>query len=312
MKKKINIGIIGSGKITNEYLKIIRTLKSFNLEGITSKTNKNSFKMAKKFKIKRVYKNYTEMVNCKNIDALFVLVSYNNIYKVTLDIIKNKKPIFIEKPPGLTLLETTKLFKLSQKYKVKNMVGLNRRYYSIFEKGKKIIFSKGKLLGLSIEGHERAWSKNFNLNNWLFANGIHTIDLINFFGGNIDLKSIYINKYKGLNSNISCNFKFKSGALGLYQAFWFSPGGWSVKLYGEGVTVIFHPLENGYYFLTDNKKRIISPDKVDLLYKPGFYKQIKSFQNYLIKNEKDTNMHDLKSCLKTIKLLDSIKKNRTT
>ena len=50
MKKKINIGIIGSGKITNEYLKIIRTLKSFNLEGITSKTNKNSFKMAEAMK----------------------------------------------------------------------------------------------------------------------------------------------------------------------------------------------------------------------------------------------------------------------
>ncbi|MAT48418.1 MAG: hypothetical protein CMA27_01145 [Euryarchaeota archaeon] len=309
MNKKINIGIIGSGKITNEYLKILIKLKTFNLEGITSKTNKNSFKIAKRFKINKVYKNYKEMANSKNIDALFVLVSYNNIYKVTKEIIKYRKPIFIEKPPGLSLQETKKLFQLSKKHKVKNMVGLNRRYYSIFEKGKKIISSKGRLLGLSIEGHERAWSKNFRLNNWLFANSIHTLDLINFFGGNVDSKKIYINKYKGLNSNISCNFMFKSGALGLYQAFWYSPGGWSVKLYGEGVTVIFNPLEKGYYFLNDSKKRVILPDKIDLLYKPGFYKQIKVFENYILKNKKDKNMHDLKSCLKTITLLDNINKN---
>tara|TARA_Y100001970_G_C14211637_1_gene847284 strand:+ start:162 stop:1091 length:930 start_codon:yes stop_codon:yes gene_type:complete len=308
MTKKIKIGIIGSGNISVEYLKILQNFKTFDLQGITSKTNKNSFKLARKFRIKRVYYNYIEMAKSSDIDALFILVSYNKIYDVTSKIIKFRKPFFLEKPPGLSLSETKKLSLFATKYKVKNMVGFNRRFYSIFEKGKKIIESKGKLLGISIEGHERAWNKKFNLKNWLFANSIHTLDLINYFGGDISLKKIYIKNFRGLKSNITCNFKFKSGAIGLYQSFWFSPGGWSVKLYGEGVTVFFKPLENGYYYLENNIKKNILPNSYDLKYKPGFYKQLKVFENYLNKNKRDNNMHDLKSCLKTVKLIDNILK----
>ena len=67
------------------------------------------------------------------------------------------------------------------------MVGLNRRFYSVFHKGIKKINEKGKLLGLHIEGHERFWKINNILsskirNNWIYVNSIHTIDLLNFFG----------------------------------------------------------------------------------------------------------------------------------
>ena len=309
MIKKIKIGIIGCGNISIEYLKILKNIQSFDLQGITSRTNKNSKILAKKFSVKKVYKNYVEMAKSKNIDALFILVSYKNIYKVTSQIIKYQKPFFLEKPPGLSLSETNSLYIKAKKNNIKNMVGFNRRFYSIFEKGKKIIHSKGKLLGISIEGHERAWNKKFNLKNWLFANSTHTLDLINYFGGEIDIKKVFVRKYKGLKSNLSINFKFKSGAIGNYQSFWFSPGGWSVKLYGEGVTVIFKPLEKGFYYLSNNNKKQIIPNKYDLKYKPGFYKQIKVFENYLLKNKKDPYMHDLKSSLKTIKLLDYIEKN---
>ena len=40
---------------------------------------------------------------------------------------------------------------------VKNMIGLNRRFYSVFDQGMKIIRKHGKLLGILIEGHERFW-----------------------------------------------------------------------------------------------------------------------------------------------------------
>ena len=51
---------------------------------------------------------------------------------------------------------------------------------------------------------------------------------------------------------------FKDGKIGTYQSNWYSPGGWLVKLYGEGVTVIFDPLESGYYKNTNNKLYILT------------------------------------------------------
>ena len=84
---------------------------------------------------------------------------------------------------------------MAKKYKVKNMVGLNRRFYSIFKKGKNFLEKNGGIKGFVIEGHERFWKikklRNRQVyNNWIYANGIHTIDLIRFFGGEIrDFKS---------------------------------------------------------------------------------------------------------------------------
>ena len=307
MSKKINIGIIGCGGITIEYLKVFKLFRSFKIQGITSKTNKNCERIATKYKIKKIYKNYIEMAQDNKIDAIFILVSYKSIYEVSSSVMKYSKPLFIEKPPGLSLKETKKLSILAKKYKIKNMVGFNRRFYSIFEKGLNIISAKGKLLGLSIEGHERAWNKKFDLSKWLFANSIHTLDLVDYFGGKIKSKKSYVKRYKKLQSNIVCNFKFFSGTIGTYHSFWYSPGGWSVKLYGEGVTVVFKPLEKGYYYNNlSSQKKIIKPNNYDLKYKPGFYKQLKIFENYLLNNKKDIKMHDLQSCLKTIKLINAI------
>ena len=139
---KKNIGIIGCGNISIEYLKVLQKIKSFNVYGITSKTNKNCNKVAKQFSINKVFRNYLELASDTNIDIILVLVSYKSIYDVCSKIIKFQKPFFLEKPPGLSLSQAKHLSLLSYKFKVKNMIGLNRRYYSIFEKGKKYSYSE--------------------------------------------------------------------------------------------------------------------------------------------------------------------------
>ena len=42
--RQINLGIIGTGNIALEHLKVISKIKNLNPYGITSKTNKNSKK----------------------------------------------------------------------------------------------------------------------------------------------------------------------------------------------------------------------------------------------------------------------------
>ena len=75
------------------------------------------------------------------------------------------------------------------------MVGFNRRYYSIFHKGLDVIDKHGRLLGVSIEGHERFWKivnggfPDTVKENWIYANSTHTIDLLRLLGG--EIKSIH-------------------------------------------------------------------------------------------------------------------------
>ena len=67
-----------------------------------------------------------------------------------------------------------------------------------------------------------------------------------------------------------------------YISNWNSPGGWSIKLLGNNITVVFEPLESGYW--VNNKFKIfkIHPSKNDLKFKPGFYNQMLSFKKMVI------------------------------
>ena len=153
----VNVGIIGAGFIAKKHLSVLIKIKYFNLYGITSKTNKNCKKLKKIFNIKKIYANYNVMTNDEKIDCFIVCVSPNNIYKVIKKVIVTKKPFFTEKPIGINYDEAIKVKKLITRYKNLNMVGFNRRYYSIFHKAIKLIERHGGIKAINIEGHERIW-----------------------------------------------------------------------------------------------------------------------------------------------------------
>ena len=176
------IGIIGAGYIARKHLEVIKKINGLKPISITSRTYSKAEKTAKDFNIQNVFKNINSLIEKSNPDALLILVSSENIFKITKQIIPYKIPFFVEKPPGLNFLEIKKLNFLAKKYKVINMVGFNRRFYSNFTTGIKIIKKHGKLLAITIEGHERYWiTKNLinkkNKDSWIYSNSSHVIDL---------------------------------------------------------------------------------------------------------------------------------------
>ena len=272
----IKLGIIGAGYIASKHLEVINQIKGMNVVGITSRSLNKAKRMAKKYNINNVYNNYQGLIKDNKLNGILILVSADQIYSVTNKIIPYKIPLFIEKPPGTTIEEIKKIYQKAKKYNCQNMVGFNRRYLSIFKKGLKIINNKGGLLGILIEGHERFWKiKNKittkNRKHYLFSNSCHTIDLLRFFGG--DVKKIFINKHSLIEKygdQFSISLRFNNNILGTYVSNWYSPGGWSVKLFGKGVTVQFQPLEVGIWYDKNMIPHKIKPDKEDLIYKPGF------------------------------------------
>jgi predicted dehydrogenase len=205
------------------------------------------------------------------------------MFQIIKKIIPYQIPLFIEKPAALSLMQLRELITLNKKYKTPNMIGLNRRYYSIIQKGISLI-GNNNISSVAIEGHESYWriknsKKHKDIkNNWLFANSIHTIDLLSYIS-NSKIKKISILNLKKNNSenNISAIMKFKNGVLGSYNSFWSSPGQWSLKIFGNDKTVIFGPLEDGYLLDRNFVKKIIKPIKEDTIYKPGFYLQSLNF-----------------------------------
>tara|TARA_B100000315_G_scaffold203980_1_gene197153 strand:+ start:1880 stop:2827 length:948 start_codon:yes stop_codon:yes gene_type:complete len=280
----IRLGIIGAGFIAHEHLKVIQQMVGVDAVGITSRTNSKAEYLAKRYSVENVYNNIDDLINKCTPDALMILVSANQIFEVTKKLITANIPLFLEKPPGIVPEQTKTLVELADMHGTKTMVGFNRRYYSIFQKGIELINQNGDLLGVAVEGHERFWNiadrdmPNGIKENWIYANSTHTIDLLHFFGGEIKSINTLSNSLNEKNGDqFTAAIEFESGALGTYTSHWFSPGGWSATLYGDGITVKFNPLEKGIWFDTDLNEKEILPDEVDLKFKPGFYRQMESF-----------------------------------
>ena len=134
---EIRLGVIGAGEIAKEHLNVIKAMDGVSVSGITSRTISKAEAIANTFAIEKVYENLDALIQKCTLDGLIVLVSSNQIFEVTKKIIPTKIPLFIEKPPGLIPEETKTLTNLAHKYGTKNMVGFNRRYYSIFHKSNK-------------------------------------------------------------------------------------------------------------------------------------------------------------------------------
>ena len=72
-------------------------------------------------------------------------VSYDNIFKIINKVLETKKPFLTEKPAGLNLAQTRYLAK-KVKYNSLNMVGYNRRFYSVISETLKKIVKTKKLI----------------------------------------------------------------------------------------------------------------------------------------------------------------------
>ena len=311
-KQKLLIGIIGSGYITDFHIPVIKNNKKVEIVAIYSKTFKNVKKKAKQYNIKFFTNDFNEFINKFNYDGILVAVSADQIFRTLSKLLKYQIPLLIEKPVALSYLELIKLIKINNKYKTPNLIGLNRRYYSLFKKIMKDLKNKNKLKSFLIEGHENIWKiekiikSEEILKKWHYANNIHIVDLINFFV-NSKLQTIkYFNSKLKKYNNINSILKFENGVTGSYISNWNTPSRYSIKLFTDQKTYIIKPLENCIVINKNFKENTISSNKMDIKYKPGFFLQ---FQNFikLIKTKKnswpDTN---LESVLDTYKIINKI------
>ena len=139
----------------------------------------------------------------RNIDIAFVATPNNLIPPITVKALNQKIHVFCEKPPGRTLADIEKMQEAEKaNATTKLMFGFNHRYHPAVQKAKAIIESGilGKLLSMR-GNYGKSGGRNFK-NSWrndkeisgggiLLDQGIHMLDLFNFFAGDFkDVKAI--------------------------------------------------------------------------------------------------------------------------
>ena len=321
--KKINVGIIGIGRISLHHIKCIVSEKRFSLSAISDLDKSKLKKFTKKFKTNG-YLSYREMLHKhKEINLVIIATPSGMHYEHSKDIInKYKKNLIIEKPLTLRIKQAKELFDLSKKNKVKIFPVFQNRYNLAVRRVKKSINSNeiGDLRVVNIRVRWCRKQRYYNLSPWrgtyshdggaLTNQGIHHVDLLRYLFGEVE----YVNcQMRTLGSKIDvedtivATFGFKNGAVGTleittaarpidYEA--------SISILGsKGMAQIGGIAVNKLEVFTPKPKDI---SKFSESFKKNYYgfghqHLYKSIKNYFFNKENFLISYD--DCLSTLKLL---------
>ena len=109
--KIINWGIIGLGNIAHEFSKAFAEIKNAKLLAIASKDENKLKRFRQQFNVdlKFSFKNYQDLIDCDEVDIVYIALP-NSLHKQwILNAIKNKKNILVEKPATINFSEANEI-----------------------------------------------------------------------------------------------------------------------------------------------------------------------------------------------------------
>ena len=106
---KINVGVLGSGNMAREHIKIFKDIKEFEIVGVVGRGKKNINKTKKKFSRLIFFKTLKELFNNVKIDLLVICINEDLIIKKYKEILKYNCIFLFEKPLGINYSETKKI-----------------------------------------------------------------------------------------------------------------------------------------------------------------------------------------------------------
>ena len=166
----VNWGIIGLGNMANKFASSISEVKNSKLLGISSenflrlKTFGDKYGIEKKYR----YKNYDEILNSKEINAIYISTINNTHAEIVIKAAKAKKNILCEKPIATNYDDTIKIFETLYK---SDVFFLEAFAYRLHEQTKFVInkIIEGEIGELqSIESTFGFFSKKINYKSRLF------------------------------------------------------------------------------------------------------------------------------------------------
>ncbi len=226
--KKLNVGIIGAGRIGQVHAKSITYhIPQAKIVAISDIYYEGAEKVAESLGIPNAYKDYHEILNNPEIDAVLICSSTDTHADIAVEAAEAGKHIFCEKPVDLTVAKIKKVIAAVEKAGVKLQIGFNRRYDHNFAEIKRLANDGklGKLQTIKITSRdpEPPSIDYVKVSGGIFLDmTVHDFDMARFIGGEVE--EVYANAAVTVDEAIGeagdvdtalIALKFKNGAIGV-------------------------------------------------------------------------------------------------
>jgi myo-inositol 2-dehydrogenase/D-chiro-inositol 1-dehydrogenase len=129
MKQKINVGVIGAGRIGRLHAEnLMVRVPEANLLAISDIIVEAAEKAAAEFGVAAAYQDYRRILDDKSIDAVLICSSTDTHAQIIEESAKAGKQIFCEKPIALDLGKIDHALAVVERAGVKLQIGFNRRF----------------------------------------------------------------------------------------------------------------------------------------------------------------------------------------
>jgi len=312
---KLKLAIIGLGNIASKHLPVLAQFEDVEFTAFCDTNEERLHSVAGQYGVKQKFVDVKRLLAEVEVDAVFSLVNVLSTFSVVTVCLEAGKHTFLEKPPGTSSTETQQLADLAEARGCLNMVGVNRRFYSSVREAQKVIADAGPLVSIVMDAPEnlaRIRAMGFHpqevIRHWIFANGIHGIDLFRYVGGEIlQVQAVNRKWFNEQPDSFGALVEFKSGAIGHYISDWTSPGSWKMELRGRDVKILLEPLERATLIQRDGTTKVLSIDDIDTKFKAGFYVQDRYFLDCVReKRIPEQPASTLRDSIETMKLIETI------
>jgi len=313
--KNLNIAVLGAGNIAQQHLPVLKDLPEIGCITLVDSDPVTLQQTGDRFEIDRRLSSVDDLKS-DSLDAVFVLVSVLAVHEVASRFLSAGIPTFLEKPPGIHTWQTQELADLARENSTLAMVGVNRRFYSTSMAARKTALAAGPIQTVTVEAHEDIQRVRNGtkfppevLHRWSAANGIHALDMIRFFGGDVSSVTSIQHKVEGeMPDAHGALIEFENGALGRAGMDWLGPGGHRYEIRTAGMTLTSSP---GYRTVTVQERGkdrfLLEYDEIDLNYKAGFFRQDSTFIRCVqTGGPLPFPACDLDDAVKTMQLIDEI------
>lgn len=323
--KKIKFGVIGLGRIANDFCGDLVQSKKAMLYAVASRNKEKSTKFADKYRAVKSYGSYQELADDKDVDIIYIATPHNFHKDIAIMCMNAGKAVLCEKPAGVNENQLQQMIDCAKYNDVFFMEGMWTRAFPLTKKIKEIV--KGKELG-----EVRHIEANFGFGSWQnkdINNNKHRLFSPQLAGGAILDVGIYPVAYTtwlkdrapdqvsafacktatGVDGNTVMMFSYSDNCTAQLQC--------SVCLNTSSDAIIY--FDNGKIeinkFYKPNEIKITYPDKrceviTDDYEKRGYHGfiyEIDHVSECIEKGLKQSALHSWDDALEVIKILDIIR-----
>ncbi len=226
--RKVKIAVIGTGRMGSVHTRnIVRFIPEANLVAVCDIRLDVAQAVADELGIRRVVKDYHELLADKNIEAILIATSTDAHAFIMKDVADAGKHIFCEKPLALELDKIDEVLAVIRKAGVKLQVGFNRRFDKSFKQVHDLVVSGeiGHPCILSITSRDPDFSalEYMRVSGGIFLDmTIHDFDMARFQLGEIEevyatgdvLLKPELKEFGDIDTTV-VTLKFANGAVGV-------------------------------------------------------------------------------------------------